>query len=312
MLQVGLPPALPDTSGWGVHVLGIARGYDGALWAGTFGDGIYVLRPDSGVWENIRAGEGSIAWDFVNSVVPQDENTIWYGTIGNGFGVSTDGGRTWRNWTLDELGPEWQYVALEGIRTRGDTVYIATADGLRITWDGGATWRCVIAAEGAPGSISREDRGCSERITALPSEYLLSLDVGYEGEVRVGSLAGMSISRDAGATWTTPGSDDGVPAARIRGITTNGDSSVWFVDEANVYVDSTEEAAFSVADISLPGLAGLPGSPRGITGSPPGMLPSIPTSFGLAAASDPERFRVYYLSAAERYRPAGDVWAVTW
>src|SRR5690606_3351251 len=43
LLQVGLPPALPDTTGWGVHVLGLARGADGALWAGTFGQGIYVL-----------------------------------------------------------------------------------------------------------------------------------------------------------------------------------------------------------------------------------------------------------------------------
>lgn len=312
LVQVGLPPALRDTAGWGVHVLALARGYDGALWAGTFGDGIYVLHPDSARWHNIRAGDSSIAWDFVNSVVPQDAETIWYGTIGNGFGVSRDGGQTWQSWTFDELGPEWQYVALEGIRTIGDTVYIATADGLRITWDGGATWRCVIAAEGAPGSVAREDRGCSERIEALPSEYLLSIDVGYEGEVRVGSLAGMALSQDGGLTWTTLDDEAGVPSARIRGITTNGDSSVWFVDEARVYVDSTDEDRFEVAEVRLPGLQGLPGAPRGITGSPPGMLPSIPTSFGLAAAADESQFRVYYLAAAERYRPAGDVWAVTW
>ncbi len=312
ILQIGLPPALPDTSGWGVHVLGIVRGPDGALWAGTFGEGIYVLRPDSGTWQNIRAGEGSIAWNFVNSIVPQDEETIWYGTIGNGFGVSRDGGLTWQNWTFDELGPEWQYVALEGIRTMGDTVLIATADGLRMTWDGGATWRCVIAAASAPGGAAREDRGCNERIAALPNEYLLSLDVGYDGEIRVGSLAGLSVSEDGGLTWTTLDSEAGVPSARIRGVTTNGDSSVWFVDESRVYVDSMGEGTFEIAEIRLPGLAGLPGAPRGITGSPPGMLPSIPTSFGLAAAADVNRFRVYYLSAAERYRPAGDVWAVTW
>jgi len=312
LVQVGLPRSLPDTSGWGIHVLGIARASDGTLWAGTFGEGIYVLRRDSTSWENIRAGEGSIAWDYVNSVIPQGRDTIWYGTIGNGFGVSTDRGRTWRNWTYDELGPEWQYVALEGIRTIGDTVFIATADGVRITWDGGTTWRCVIARNGAPGSVGREDRGCSERIAALPNEYVLSIDVGYDGEVRVGTLSGMAISRDGGLTWQDVGTAEGVPATRIRGIATNGDSSVWFIDESKVYVDSLEEGRFVEAEVRLPGLAGLPGPPRTVTGSPPPMLPSIATPFGLVAPGDANRFRVYYLAAAERYRPAGDVWAVTW
>ena len=44
-LEVGLPPAIPDTTGWGVHVLTLARGWVGSMWAGTYGDGIKVLRP---------------------------------------------------------------------------------------------------------------------------------------------------------------------------------------------------------------------------------------------------------------------------
>ena len=311
-LQVGLPPALPDTSGWGVHVLTLARGWDGALWAGTYGRGIYVLRPDAEEWEHIDVGENGLSWGFVNAIAPMTDSTIWYGTIGNGFGASNDGGRTWTNWTLDELGKEWQYVALEGIRTRGDTVYIATADGLRISGDGGATWRCVIAAPGAPGSVGRADRGCSERIEALPSEYLLSLDVGIDGTIRVGSLSGLSVSEDAGRTWVTLGDSAGAPRNRIRGVVTNGDSTIWFVDEESAYADSTGDGVFRKADIVLPGWDGLPGAPRGITASPSPMLPSIPTSFGLAASTDDDLYRLYYLSAAERYRPAGDVWAVTW
>src|SRR2546426_3218634 len=39
-----LPP-LPDTTGFGVHVLALARAPDGAVWVGTYGQGIYVLRP---------------------------------------------------------------------------------------------------------------------------------------------------------------------------------------------------------------------------------------------------------------------------
>ena len=41
---VHLPP-LPDSTGWGVHILALARAPDGAIWVGTYGDGIFVYRP---------------------------------------------------------------------------------------------------------------------------------------------------------------------------------------------------------------------------------------------------------------------------
>ena len=36
-------PVLPDSSGWGVHVLAVARDPRGALWVGTYGQGIFRL-----------------------------------------------------------------------------------------------------------------------------------------------------------------------------------------------------------------------------------------------------------------------------
>ena len=40
--QAVLPP-LPDSTGWGVHVLTAARDPQGALWVGTYSTGIYRL-----------------------------------------------------------------------------------------------------------------------------------------------------------------------------------------------------------------------------------------------------------------------------
>ena len=48
-----LPP-LPDTTGSGVHVLALARAPDGAIWVGTYGQGIFVFRPGAGSWEQLR------------------------------------------------------------------------------------------------------------------------------------------------------------------------------------------------------------------------------------------------------------------
>ena len=126
---------LPDPSGWGTQVLAVAQAPDGAVWVGTYGDGIYVSRDGTGTdWEHIASSDDStsISWDFVNSFAFAP-GEVWYGTIGNGWGLSRDGGATWENWTFRKLGPRWQYVVPDGIRTAGDTAYIATADGLRIT-----------------------------------------------------------------------------------------------------------------------------------------------------------------------------------
>jgi murein DD-endopeptidase MepM/ murein hydrolase activator NlpD len=198
MAQPDGPAPLPDPTGWGTHVLAVQVAPDGALWVGTYGQGIYVSRDGTGrVWEQLTSADSAgISWDFVNgfAFAPGE---VWYGTIGNGWGVSRDGGATWRNWTFDELGPRWQYVAPGGIRTAGDSVYVATADGLRISGDDGGTWRDVTDASG------------------LPSKYLLSLDVqpvdGAAPRLRVTHLRGASTSEDGGRTWTHE------PAAAVRG-----------------------------------------------------------------------------------------------
>jgi hypothetical protein len=51
--QRPLPP-LPDTTGWGVHVLAVARDAYGAVWVGTYGQGIYWLPAGATAWESIR------------------------------------------------------------------------------------------------------------------------------------------------------------------------------------------------------------------------------------------------------------------
>jgi hypothetical protein len=198
---MSVPPALPDSAGFGVHVLAVARRPAGVTWVGTYGNGIYLMRTGAKDWEHIAAKQGdstAIAWNFVNAFAFPADSSVWYGSVGNGFGRSTDKGRTWTNWNLSRLGPQWQYTVPEGMRTRGDTVYIATTDGLRVTWDAGASWRCVQSTAEA-ASTARD--GCTERIAALPSKYLLALDVGPDGSVWVGHLAGLSVSRNAGRTW---------------------------------------------------------------------------------------------------------------
>ncbi len=197
---------LPDPSGWGTQVLAVAVAPDGAVWVGTYGDGIYVSRDGTGSdWEHIGSSDDStsISWDFVNSFAFA-RGEVWYGTIGNGWGLSRDGGATWENWTFRKLGPRWQYVVPDGIETAGDTVYIATADGLRITSDDGSTYRDVIDEPG------------------FPNKYLLSLAVrsapGTVPAVAVTHLRGLSESGDGGRHWVNGTRVPGESARRLGAI----------------------------------------------------------------------------------------------
>ncbi len=330
-----LPPSIPDSGGFGVHVLALAEDTSGRLWAGTFGHGIYVLDrqaareaarrgrgrepadsaappPAPGTpWRRIAVDSDSIAWDVVNSIAFTRKGDVWYGTVGNGFGKSTDTGATWRNWTMRELGPRWQYVAPNGIRTHADTVFIATADGLRITRDGGERWTCVVASGG-----SGTDAGCAEQVTGLPNEYLLALDVDVHGRVWAGSLGGLALSPDGGRTWRTLGEAEGLPRERIRAVVMNTDSTVWVATEAKVYVDSTrreDRFAFKEAQVRVPGFGSLPGGVRAMAASPGRLPPILALSYGMAVGdTETGSFRLYYLAAADAYRPAGDLWTATW
>jgi len=191
-------PQLPDSSGWGVHVLAIARAPDSAIWVGTYGQGIFVLRPGvgRGAWERIRSSSDtavhSISWDFVHAFAFGPKGQVWYGTVGNGWGLSTDGGKTWKNWEFRQLGPEWQYVAPNGIVTRGDTTYIATADGIKLTWDDGATWRVITDSIGA---TTAKDPVWGR----LRNQYVVALRGGADLSAK--HLRGVERSRDGGRHW---------------------------------------------------------------------------------------------------------------
>jgi len=81
-----LPP-LPNTDGRGVHVLALAADRTGSIWVGTYGQGIYALRPGATAWEHIAFSKDSsahsISWDFVHAFAFGPHGEIWYGTVGN-------------------------------------------------------------------------------------------------------------------------------------------------------------------------------------------------------------------------------------
>lgn len=213
--QSKLPP-LPDSTGWGVHVLTLVRDPSGGVWAGTYGRGIYVLPAGGVAWQQIQSDTvaGSLSWDFVHSIAFGSGGDIWYGTVGNGWGVSRDGGRTWQNWTLRELGPEWQYVAPAGVVVRGQEIWIGTADGVQMTKDGGEHWTAFVDAAG-PAARGPADSA----LTVLPSEYIRRITRSRTG-ILLSTLSGsvaLSMSPDGTVSISQRGYAGFPPLARLDG-----------------------------------------------------------------------------------------------
>jgi murein DD-endopeptidase MepM/ murein hydrolase activator NlpD len=195
--QEPLPP-LPDPDGFGLHVLEVATDPRNGVWVGTYGHGIYALRPGSTEWEAIRhdTTATSISWDFVHAIAFGPRGQIWYGTIGNGWGLSLDGGQTWRNWTFQELGPEWQYVAPSGIVTSGDTTWVATADGIQFTTNDGTSWTAIVDSTG-PISLGPADTA----LRLLPNEYVQRISATRRGLV-ISALGGnVRLRRARSGAW---------------------------------------------------------------------------------------------------------------
>lgn len=269
-------PQLPDSSGWGVHVLAIARAPDSAIWVGTYGEGIFVLRRGvgSGEWERIRSSSDtskhSISWDFVHAFAFGPKGEVWYGTVGNGWGLSTDNGKTWKNWEFRQLGPEWQYVAPNGIVTRGDTTYVATADGIKLTWDDGATWRVITDSMGA---TTAKDSVWGR----IPNQYVLWITEfpPRPGEFMIGYPSGDALSSRGARVWS-PGSRPSRPD-RERAMRENGRRG----RELGVYPGLCSDRGVVVPDVVLLPEA-LRGTPWGLVEelgrpdclSPPGDVPT--------------------------------------
>ncbi|HEX5004029.1 MAG TPA: M23 family metallopeptidase [Gemmatimonadales bacterium] len=211
--QGKLPP-LPDSTGWGVHVLTLARDPSGGIWAGTYGHGIFVLPAGGLAWRQIRSDSApeSLSWDFVHAIAFGTQGEVWYGTVGNGWGVSRDGGHTWQNWTLRELGPEWQYVAPAGIVVRGASTWIGTADGLQLTTDGGWHWTAFVDGTGAAA------RGPADSaLTVLPNEYVRRISRSRTG-ILLSTLRGsvaLTMSPDGAVSLTQRGYAGFPPLARL-------------------------------------------------------------------------------------------------
>ncbi|MFZ5863886.1 MAG: hypothetical protein ACOYXR_13720 [Nitrospirota bacterium] len=161
----------------GGSVQALLEGADGAIYAGTFGDGVYRKAPGQERWAPAESGPSD---PFIMTFGRTPDGTLFAGTIRGGLFRSEDG-RRWSP-TGEGLGND-QVVAIAYDPGAG-MLYAGTGAGVFRSQDNGRQW--TAANHGLELALAR------------------SLALGSDGTVYTGTGGnGLFVSRDRGASWSS-------------------------------------------------------------------------------------------------------------
>jgi ligand-binding sensor domain-containing protein len=177
----------------------LARGTDGTIWAGTFGDGVYGLHPDGKVeWYNERNG---LLQDNIRSLMVDRRGRLWIGTK---FGLDLlDQGRM-RTYTVHQGMPN-------------DNIWCALED------DTGNLW---FGTDGAGVLRYAGERFVTYTVTeGLCSDLIMTAVADTSGDLWLGTYGNGICRMDGMAVISTL---NGLPNNTIWSSWADPDGSLWF------------------------------------------------------------------------------------
>jgi len=205
---------LTSLSGKDVHAL---VSYNGTLYAGTWGFGIFKSTDLGSTWIPFNDGLG--AFLTIQSLTITSNGNIFAGTAGGGIFKCSDG----TNWNKIACA----YNMIWSLASTSTTIFAGTyGDGLYKSTDGGITFT---------------------KVTSLNVTFVYSMSVDLSGKIYVSSLTnGVYMSSDNGNTWTSLGmSGYGVSAMVVN---PSSDDIYVGTKEGQVYKISGNNNVTSVGD----------------------------------------------------------------
>lgn len=231
----------PVTAG---SVQALAEGIDGTIYAGTFGDGIYVKPPGADRWTPAEQGPSD---RFLMALTVTPEGTVFAGTIQGGLFRSEDGGRRWVS-SGDGIGPDQVASILHD--QRSGVLYAGTGSGVFKSADLGRRWVAInrgletmlarslalgsdgtlYTGTGGNGLFASADQGAKWRPInegmsderGLRENFIRVLAVDQSGVIYAGSFGGgVFRTTDQGRHWSA--ANEGLTNLSIRGLVVGAD-----------------------------------------------------------------------------------------
>jgi photosystem II stability/assembly factor-like uncharacterized protein len=166
----------------------------GLVYAGTWGDGVYISANSGTSFTEKNNGLGKL---FVNDIVFDSQENVYLATQGDGIFVTKNNGNLWTKLPFDiNLNVTSVYIS----PFDDNTIYAGTyGSGLFVSTDAGTTWNSINRSEVKDGvNIAIE----SMHITAIAQTVDSTLLAGTYGD-------GVYRSEDGGKNWRRANSGTG-------------------------------------------------------------------------------------------------------
>ncbi|QQS34842.1 MAG: response regulator [Ignavibacteriales bacterium] len=227
----------------GVEVRSMIQAKDGTIWAGTFGDGIYLFRDDGTKSSHINfdpQNKNSIPNNFIHSIFESEDGHIWIGTGAGG---------------LCEYNPEAKkFILYKNIPN--DSTSLSSNEIAAICEDGyGSIW-----AGSTTGGLNRLNRqtGRFERFThdvtnlnSLTSNRVICLYVDSKAQTWIGTFGGgLNLWKPETKSFTHFTTMHGLPSNIINSIVEDTDGNLWISTDKGISKFIVSENLFKNYDVN--------------------------------------------------------------
>lgn len=150
-------------------VVTLCKGADGKIWAGTYGDGVYLLDQSGKVIRHLTQGAGELTTNYIFSVTEDYDGDLWIGGLEGSLQMITQSGKTQK--VFDDI--QWIH-SIEAINS--NQIAVATVNGF-----------CIINKK--TGKVQRyaTSKDFSEQNA---SAYIISMLFNNDGTVWLGTEGG--------------------------------------------------------------------------------------------------------------------------
>lgn len=219
-----------------IFIYALVKSSSGALYAGTFGEGIYWSTNGGASWSARSSGLGNL---FVKGMSVAPDGMLYTATNGGVFRSGDDGA----SWSAASGGFSATFFANAVVAMQGGAVVIGTKGGIYRSTDGGGSWAHV-----------------SPVITEAAEVRALYLD--EAGSIWAGSDAGAFASHDGGITWEAAGLGDN----DVRAFTENSRYIFAGTQSNGVYRMAKKAASIDRPSAEMRGAANLTAVPNPASG----------------------------------------------
>jgi photosystem II stability/assembly factor-like uncharacterized protein len=216
-----IPPLIPLSLGADPHI-------PGRVFAGNLGGPILRSLDGGATWLRVYTGTSPVTSIVVD---PFNSNIVYASTLA-GLLKSTNAGATWTNLPIDLVGTAKDAWSVAIDPTNENSLWVATnTHGVWHSVNQGASWTQAgslgvtpfgVAIDSSSNNVfltttagvwESSDDGASWRATALDDRMAISIQIGSDHTLYVGTDEGPAFSSNLGVSWTNPDPTEGGASA---------------------------------------------------------------------------------------------------